>query len=148
MIHFNKMNTSSPIGETCAMRICDDGARVMTIYTEDRTPMTYSVTGDRINFIMFRTAILYEKEDDEWKITDIYCDDTDKPLLGMYTLLGTMKMIAHYKIDIAWRWFHRTKYKAEELAENLNVSDIPLSSSPLFSIIKDDYADDIFDYED
>jgi len=129
--------------DTCSTRICEDGSRILNINTQEGETMTYCINRDRILFTMFKTAILYEKKKGEpWNISDIFCEDVTQPLLGVMTLVGTMRMITFYKIDLAWRWFYKTKNKALDIAKDLEDSPIPLSSSPLLKVDMGSYTSD------
>lgn len=135
------MDVSSSLGDSSSLRSCNDGTKILTIYTEENDSMTYVITGDRILFTMHRTAIVYEKRDTRWEMKDIHCDDAPNPLMGIMTLMGTMNMITLYKIDLSWRWFQKTVSKAIDVAKTVNVCDVPLTSSPLLRVDMGSYDD-------
>lgn len=118
--------------ECSTLKKCPDGSCVLTIYVDD-THMTYSITKNRIIFTMYKVAIEYVRENG-WHIKDVYCDEIKNPLFGVMTLLGTLRMMSHHKLDDAWRRFHETIDKAETIANDIEDYDIPREDTKLYDV--------------
>src|SRR3989338_7598599 len=91
-----------------------NGDCILTLYTEQNEQMTYTINKSKIIFTMYDVAVVLLKKEG-WIVDDIICKD--QPMIGVLSLLGTVRMITHYNIDIAYRWFERTKQTAISLAQ-------------------------------
>jgi len=83
---------------------------------------------------MYNIAIEYVKKDYDWIVSDLQCLDMDRPLHGVMSLIGTVRMLAFHNIDIAWRWFEKTKCLAEEVADSIDDPDICRPESELLNV--------------
>lgn len=91
---------------------------ILTIYTDQEEKMTYTITPDKIIFTMFDNAILYTKNNSVWQIESISSKDLNFEH-SILSLVGNIKMIVFYNLDITYRWFEKTKETAIALT-NIN----------------------------
>jgi len=102
---------------------------ILTIYIETYT-LKYTITTDTITFEMDDITIDYIKKYD-WTINDLRCKSLTVSH-GLLTILGNVRMICTYNIDIAYRLFLETVERAVEISREMTISpDIPKCTSEL-----------------
>lgn len=110
-----------------------DGKCVMKIYPDNESIIVYVVKKGRIIFSMYKVFIESVVVDGEWKVKDMYCDGVDDPFHGIMSIPGTMRMTTFHNMDIAWRWFEKTKQEAEHLESTIDDPDICTYESDLLN---------------
>ena len=81
-----------------------------------------------------KITITSKRENGEWKLDELACEDVQNPLHGVMSLLGTVRMITFYNIDKAWRHFNQTKEDAYKQADSIEDTEVPNNDSELTKI--------------